>query len=76
MAFIEIKLDNILRSRGISNREFARLVKTRPSTINDMCNNKVKHLPLEKVAAICEELNIELDDLLKLHKDQQKKEEV
>ncbi|OMD66771.1 helix-turn-helix domain-containing protein [Paenibacillus odorifer] len=69
MAWIEIKLDNILKAKGISNREFARITNTRHSTINDMCNNKVKHLPLDKAALICEELNIELSDLLKLHKD-------
>jgi putative transcriptional regulator len=74
MAWIEVKLEGILRSRDISNREFARRIRTRHSTINDLCNNKVKQVSLDKVANICDELEIELTDLLKLHKEDKKEE--
>ncbi|MEK4006416.1 helix-turn-helix domain-containing protein [Paenibacillus sp. FSL H3-0333] len=75
MAWIEIKLDNILESRNISNREFARRIKIRPGTINDLCNNETKHLPLDLAAKICDDLEIEIADLLKFHKTDKKEEE-
>lgn len=67
--WFEIKLQSILDSRDISNREFSRLTGIRHSTINDLCNNDVKQIPMKNLAIICEVLDIEdLNDLVKLHK--------
>ncbi|MCP1185031.1 helix-turn-helix transcriptional regulator [Paenibacillus sp. 1781tsa1] len=67
--WFEIKLQSILDSRRISNREFSRLTGIRHSTINDLCNNEVKSIPLKNLAIICEVLNIvDLNELIKVHK--------
>jgi putative transcriptional regulator len=58
------KLDNLLKERGISRRELSRLTEIRPQTINDMCNNKTIHLPLENIAKICEVLECEISEIL------------
>jgi len=67
--WFEITLEQILTSKNISKRELSRLTGIRHSTINDLCNNKVKQIPLSNLASICEALNItNLNDLIKLHK--------
>ena len=63
---IHIKLAEILESRNISHREFSRLTGIRHPTISALCNNDVKHLPLDNLAKICETLECEITDILKL----------
>lgn len=75
MSWVEIRLDNILNSKGISRRELARKTNIRHSTINEMCNNTAKRIPLENIASICDELEIEISELFKLHRSETKKEE-
>lgn len=65
---IEILLKERLKERKISQREFARISGVRRPTINEMCNNQIKQLPLENLAAICETLECEITDILKLVK--------
>ncbi|WP_405169359.1 helix-turn-helix domain-containing protein [Paenibacillus sp. FSL H3-0286] len=76
MSWVEIMLENILTSKDISRRELARKTQIRPSTINEMCNNTSKMIPLENIASICVALEIEISDLFKLHNDETKKEEL
>lgn len=76
MSWVEIMLDNILISKGMTRRALARKTKIRHSTINEMCNNTAKRIPLENIASICDELEIEISDLFKLHNDETKKEEI
>lgn len=67
--WFEITLEQILVSKDISKRELSRVTGIRHSTINDLCNNKVKQIPLSNLAAICKALNItDLNDIFKLHK--------
>lgn len=47
-------------------REFARIIERRFATINDMCNNESKQLPLEILALVCEELEVDIGDVLEL----------
>jgi len=62
-------LQNVLEKKGISRRELSRMTGIRPQTINDMCNNASIHLPLENTARICEVLECELNDILRLEKE-------
>lgn len=64
MSYIFINLEYILNKRGISKREFANRTGIRHPTILEMCNNKAKHLPLDNIAVICDELEIDVSDLL------------
>ncbi|WP_258073018.1 helix-turn-helix domain-containing protein [Brevibacillus laterosporus] len=63
---IYIKLADILKERGISQRELARLTGIRVSSINEMCNNETVRLPLDNLAKICEVLGVEITDVLEL----------
>lgn len=61
-----IILRETLNLHGISERELSRLTGIRQPSINDLCNNQAKHLPLENLAAICGALNVGINAVLKL----------
>lgn len=63
---IIIKLNEMLAKKNISQRELARLTDIRHMTINEMCNNQVKHIPLDNLAKICEVLKCKITDVLEL----------
>ncbi|MBT2759905.1 helix-turn-helix transcriptional regulator [Paenibacillus sp. ISL-20] len=68
MYVVDIKLKEILLKANLSERELARRTGIRQATINSMCNNEVKLVSLKNVAAICEVLDVDINDLLILHK--------
>jgi putative transcriptional regulator len=63
---INIKLQSILDARGMSQRELGRLTGIRYTTIQEMCKNQSKHIPLNNLAKICEALNVDIPDILEL----------
>ncbi|MGG0793162.1 helix-turn-helix transcriptional regulator [Brevibacillus laterosporus] len=63
---IHIKLADLLKERGVSQRELSRLTGIRVSSINEMCNNETVRLPLDNLAKICEVLGVEITDVLEL----------
>lgn len=68
MYLVDINLKEILVKKNLSERELARRTGIRQATINSMCNNEVKLVSLKNVAVICEELNIDIDELLQIRK--------
>jgi putative transcriptional regulator len=75
MSWVEIMLDKILETKGMTRRDLSRRTKIRHSTINEMCNNTAKQIPLKNIVLICDELDIDIIDLFKFHKDDKKEEE-
>ncbi|KAF6620498.1 helix-turn-helix transcriptional regulator [Paenibacillus sp. CMAA1739] len=72
MWWFEITLSHILDRKGISNRELARRTGIRPATINSLCNNTAKQLSFDNLATICEVLDIDLDEIILLHKEEKR----
>jgi putative transcriptional regulator len=66
---VRIKLDEILKERGISDREFGRLTGIRYPSVGEMRANKTQRLPLDNLAIICEVLGVEITDILELDKE-------
>jgi putative transcriptional regulator len=66
---ITLKLASILEERKISHREFSRLTGIRHPTISAMCNNTVKHIPLDNLNTICNFLECNITDILDYKKD-------
>ncbi|QSF43476.1 helix-turn-helix domain-containing protein [Paenibacillus tianjinensis] len=75
MSWVEIKLQYILDSKGLTRRDLSRRTKIRPGTINEMCNNTAKQIPLSNIVSICDILDVDIVDLFVYHKDDFKKEE-
>ena len=67
---IDIKLYDLLIERNMSQHELSRLTGIRQPSINEMCNNSTKRIPLDNLAKICEELNCEIQDVLTLQREQ------
>ncbi|WP_211750444.1 helix-turn-helix transcriptional regulator [Paenibacillus sp. Marseille-Q4541] len=65
---VDIGLQQILDDQGLSQRELSRRTGVRLATIQSMCNNEVKQLTLTNLAKICEELELDIQDILKLRR--------
>lgn len=63
---IRIKLDNLLKQKRMTKRELARLADIRHTFVWEMCHNKTKRLPLDKLAKICSVLNVDIQDIIEL----------
>ena len=61
---IVFKLGDVLKEKGISQRELARRLLVRPNTINDLVNNNTKMISKELLNGICRELNCTVADLI------------
>ena len=66
---IKITLQELLSSINMTQRDLARRTGIRQPTINEMCRNQTSRLPLSNLAAICEVLNCNISDILKLEKE-------
>lgn len=64
--YINIKLAALLKRKRMTKRELARLADVRHTLIWEMCHNKTKRLPLDKLAKICEVLDVEITDIMEL----------
>lgn len=64
-----ILLDQLLIKKGISQHQLSRLTLIRQATINSMCRNLSKQIPLENLAIICEVLDCQISDILTLKKE-------
>ncbi|MNC55695.1 helix-turn-helix protein [compost metagenome] len=61
---IKIRLKDILDQRGMSQRELARQMNLRPSTINHLCSDSVDRVYIRTLEAICEALDISIHELI------------
>jgi len=61
---IKIRLREILAERGMSQRQLARQMDLRPSTINHLCSDSVDRVYIRTLEHICEALNISIHDLI------------
>ncbi|MDY8021186.1 helix-turn-helix transcriptional regulator [Paenibacillus polymyxa] len=72
MSWVDINLKAILEKLDLSEREVARRTGIRQATINNMCNNDIKQISLKNLAIICDELGIEISELLVLNNSSRK----
>lgn len=61
---IRLRLKEILEEREMSQRELARRMNIRPSTISHLCSDKVNAAYFDTLEQICKTLNIGLHELL------------
>lgn len=57
-------LQNLLDTTGISQRELARAINTRPNTISDYASNRITKYDMTLVARICQYFGISIRDFL------------
>ncbi len=61
---MRIALQEVRKSRGLSQNELARAVEVSPQHIQKIEYNKVKSIPLETLNKLCKALKCEAGDLL------------
>ena len=61
---IKCHLKTILKERNLSQKELCALIKARPSTVCDWCNNNVESIKLNLLDDICTALGCEISDIL------------
>lgn len=62
---IEIKLREILKTRGVSSRELARRVGITEANLSHLVTGKVREVRLSTLSSICEALDCTPGDVLK-----------
>jgi len=67
---VVVTLQQILDDKNISQHKLSNLTDIPQPAINLMCNNKAIRFPLDRLAKICEALDCEISDILKLEKEQ------
>jgi putative transcriptional regulator len=63
---IRLRLKELLEQRGISQRELARRMNIRPSTVSHLCSDKVNAAYFDTLELICKTLEVDLHELLVL----------
>jgi len=61
---INIKLFDVLQSRGMTQRDLHEVSSVREGTIGDMCNNESKMLGVKSLDRICTVLKCKIEDIL------------
>ena len=71
MSKIIIDLERILSEKGISKNKLCYMCQLQRTQLNNYCKNKVVRIDLNTVAKICDYLECEIHDILKLEKDEE-----
>lgn len=61
---IDIKLDALIKRKGISKNKLSLRAEMQRTQINNYCNNKIIRLDIDVLARICTVLECEISDLL------------
>lgn len=63
---VSIRLKEILKERALSQNELARMTGLRPNTISRLCADNVDRVYLSTIEKVCNVLDIEIQDLIKV----------
>lgn len=60
---IKCYLKTILKEHKLTQKELCSLIKARPSTICDICNDNADNIKVQLLEDVCKALNCDLSDL-------------
>lgn len=66
---VRVVLQDLLDQRNLSQHQLSKMTDIPQPAINLMCLNKAVRFPLDRLAKICEVLECEITDILKLEKE-------
>jgi len=61
---IRIKLDELLKKKGMSKNKLSHRAEMQRTQINNYCNNKITRLDTDVLARICTVLECGIEDLI------------
>ena len=62
--YIKIKLDELIKEKGISKNKLSHKAEMQRTQINNYCKNKITRLDTDVLARICSVLGCKIEDLL------------
>ena len=62
--YIKIKLDELIKEKGISKNKLSHRAEMRRTQINQYCSNEITRLDTAVLARLCATLNCRIEDLL------------
>lgn len=62
--FIKIKLEQLLKARGLSRNKLSHRAEMQRSQINAYCNNTITRLDTAVLARLCTALDCRIEDLI------------
>ena len=62
--YIKIKLDELIKEKGISKNKLSHRAEMQRTQINQNCSNEITRLDTAVLARLCATLNCRLEDLL------------
>lgn len=69
MSKIIIDLERVLAEKKVSKTQLCYICRLQRTQLNNYCKNKVSRVDLNTLAKICDCLNCEVNDILKLQKE-------
>ena len=67
--YVYIDLDNLLKEKNISKNKVCEACRLQRTQFNNYCKNKVVRIDLHTLAKICDFLDCDVNEILKLEKD-------
>ena len=61
---IHIRLDQIIKERGISKNKLSQRAEMQRTQLNNYCNNTISRLDIDVLGRLCTVLECEIGDLL------------
>ena len=61
---IKIKLDELIKEKGISKNKLSHRAEMQRTQINNYCNNRITRLDTDVLARICSVLDCKIEELL------------
>lgn len=61
---IRIKLDELIKQKGISKNRLSHKAEMQRTQLNNYCNNKITRLDTDVLARLCSALDCKIEDLL------------
>lgn len=62
--YIKIKLDDLIKEKGISKNKLSHKAEMQRTQINQYCNSEITRLDTAVLARICSTLDCRIEDLL------------
>ena len=72
MSKIIIDIEQVLTNKGISKTQLCYACKLQRTQLNNYCKNKVSRIDLHTIAKICDYVECDISDILKLEKECEK----